>query len=308
MTSPNVTLLNPSPAPGTPEWRRIMTASKIAAVVGLSPYESRFHLWHSMAGQMVDEQESDAMAEGTIFEPAIRQCFRRKHPQFRVTDPDGMRVREDSPWLGATVDGLVFDAEANADAPPVAVLECKRSQAYEAWGTPGTDEIPNQYFCQVQTQMYVTDIRRAYVAAEICGRMTYYVVDYCHETAQALIDAAAAFMATLPGQPGERRPELDSDASTLECIRKLHPGINRDEKVQIGNELNAQLVSAKAALEEAKAADRHAKAQVLDLMGDARIGTAGGVPVVRRQPSGKAIALHVIKPQKAKNTDGVEAA
>ena len=32
--------------PGSDEWRKYMTASKIAAVMGHSPYESRFSLWH----------------------------------------------------------------------------------------------------------------------------------------------------------------------------------------------------------------------------------------------------------------------
>ena len=43
-------VLLPDLQPGSPDWQTRMTASKVAAVLGLSPWESRFSLWHRMSG------------------------------------------------------------------------------------------------------------------------------------------------------------------------------------------------------------------------------------------------------------------
>ena len=37
-----------APAPGSPEWQRLMTASKVAAVLGLSPWQSPRNLTEGM--------------------------------------------------------------------------------------------------------------------------------------------------------------------------------------------------------------------------------------------------------------------
>lgn len=37
-------LINDPPAPGTDEWRSILSASKIAAVLGISPWQSPYSL------------------------------------------------------------------------------------------------------------------------------------------------------------------------------------------------------------------------------------------------------------------------
>jgi len=42
--------LIPELEPGSAGWYQFMTASKVAAAMGLSPYESPFSLWHRMAG------------------------------------------------------------------------------------------------------------------------------------------------------------------------------------------------------------------------------------------------------------------
>jgi putative phage-type endonuclease len=286
------TVLNPSPAPGSPEWMRLMTASKVASVMRLSPYKSRMKLWLQMAGQIPPDEETDAMAEGTIFEPGIRDCFVRKHLEWLVTLPDGLHVRSDIPWAGATPDGYVKTPDG------MALLECKRSRTYWKWGKPGTDEVPMEYRCQAMWQMHITGIHRVYFSADICGQVSEYVVDYDVHDAEAMAAECHEFMGTLPGQPGERRPDIDADSSTYEAIRRLHPGIDPDEQVEVGAELGSEYMETKVALEEAERAHRLAKSHVLDLMGDARIGTTGGIKAFRRQPAGKNVALHTIK-QKA---------
>ena len=61
-----------APAPGTPAWRRYLTASKIGAVMRTSPWQTRFQLWHEMAGNIEPAPPHPAVLErGHILEPAV---------------------------------------------------------------------------------------------------------------------------------------------------------------------------------------------------------------------------------------------
>lgn len=61
-----------APAPGTPAWRRYLTASKISAVMRTSPWQTRFQLWHEMAGNIEPNPPHPAVLErGHILEPAV---------------------------------------------------------------------------------------------------------------------------------------------------------------------------------------------------------------------------------------------
>lgn len=52
-----------APAPGTPAWRRYLTASKISAVMRTSPWQTRFQLWHEMAGNIQPDPPHPAVLE-----------------------------------------------------------------------------------------------------------------------------------------------------------------------------------------------------------------------------------------------------
>lgn len=52
-----------APAPGTPAWRRYLTASKISAVMRTSPWQTRFQLWHEMAGNIEPSPPHPAVLE-----------------------------------------------------------------------------------------------------------------------------------------------------------------------------------------------------------------------------------------------------
>ncbi|MER2224040.1 MAG: hypothetical protein ABS976_20875, partial [Rhodococcus sp. (in: high G+C Gram-positive bacteria)] len=41
--------------PGSPEWLKLITASKIPSILGISRFKSQFSLWHEMAGNLPSE-------------------------------------------------------------------------------------------------------------------------------------------------------------------------------------------------------------------------------------------------------------
>jgi hypothetical protein len=56
--------------PGSPEWLRAITPSKVAAILGVSRWESPYSLWHRMKGTVPPEGPKDIFQIGHDYEPA----------------------------------------------------------------------------------------------------------------------------------------------------------------------------------------------------------------------------------------------
>jgi predicted phage-related endonuclease len=89
-----------------------------------------------------------------------------QHPDFRQCTQGRLYQRD---WAKCSLDAQAFDA----DGKPV-IIECKTGQNAGKW-----NPIPDRYYAQVQWQMYVTGIRRAYFSVLICGHQWFEkVVDF----------------------------------------------------------------------------------------------------------------------------------
>ncbi len=93
--------------PGSEAWLREMTASKVPAVLGLSPWESRFSLWYRMAGLVPAQDETAAMARGNYLEDAVARWVADQH---RLVIHEGLTWRNKArPWQVASPDLRVLD-------------------------------------------------------------------------------------------------------------------------------------------------------------------------------------------------------
>lgn len=139
------------------EWlaarRNTIGASELAAILGLSPWQSAFSVWAAKTNGITQE-ENAAMFFGSAAEPAIIEWYRRQHQEYRVEH------NQYKTWtrghLSATPDGFVKSGG-------VGLLECKTSGDW-AW-----DELPEHYYTQVQAQMYCTGLEYCVVAALFRG-------------------------------------------------------------------------------------------------------------------------------------------
>lgn len=223
------TAVLPAPAvlgwfePGTPDWHAARAngigGSEIAAVMGLSPYESRFSLWYRKQGLIGPVEESEEMYWGKEHEPAICRRFARTHPELDVTVAPTY-AHPDRPWQIANP-----DRHAGPD-----LFEAKTARDAEGWGTEGTAEIPVHYRSQCIHYMDVTGARRCWVGVLIAGsEYREYVVEYDPADALMQRQAGAEFMRTLAA--GER-PSIDGHSATYQAIRELPDGMD-DVDVEI---------------------------------------------------------------------------
>ena len=268
----------PELTPGNTAWAAVMTASKVAAVAGVSPWDSPLSVWHLLAGDIPPHGETAATTRGHRLEAALLAWWRDDNPNLTLTSGVTYRHRGE-PWRAATPDGVAWHRTRG----PVALVEAKTDAGGGGWGAAGTSEIPLHYAAQVQWQMDVTGVHHTTVVV-LGPRLEFDVfeVPYDSDAAAALRREAIEFIASVEeGRP----PPIDDSIATYTTLRELHPDIDRDLTVTIDDQTADEVLAAGAARRVAERGWRHAAARLAALMGDARTAvTTSGQPIARRQP------------------------
>jgi putative phage-type endonuclease len=276
--------------PGTPEWKAAraglcITATEIAAVLGLSPWMSRFTLWHKKAGlPHAPFTATPEMEWGVRLEPAVALKWADEHQDFGVEETGTWRHTERE-WQRATPDRLLTQR-----ARTTALLEVKTSPVGDEWGPSGSDVIPVHYRTQVQWQLDVLGVQVCHVAL-LVGGCDYreYVVEYDETDAKVMRGAAERFLDDV--RQGNR-PPIDGANDTYQTIRLQHEG-REDVEVEISAEHTADF---EIAQQQAKAADAElvrARGQLLDVIGTGRWAVHNGRRIATRtvNPDGTTHAL-----------------
>lgn len=266
----------------SPEWHAAratrLGGSEIAAVVGLSPWESYFSLWHRKAGLVDFDRDNDEMRAGTLLEPVIVGKFAADHPDWRVLPQPGSFHHADRDWQLANPDGIV-----NTPAG-LALFESKFSTFAEGFGEEGTDQVPEYYAVQAQWYLDVFSYRTMFLGLFVgaCAQFREYVI-HANPARQAYLrDAGAAFIASV--RDG-RRPPIDGHNATYETVRRLHPDIDGGS-IDLPAEVAEPFCRAKHAEAAAKAEVRRATSVLADAMGTTGKAFYDGRAIARRQARG----------------------
>ncbi|MCP3799769.1 YqaJ viral recombinase family protein [Allokutzneria sp. A3M-2-11 16] len=282
-------------APGSAEWFSARASglggSEIAAVLGLSPWESRFSLWHKKKGLAAPEPDNDAMRRGRLFEAVVAEWFAAEHPEYRVRRT-GTWASRHRPWQVATPDRLLSAVAGRA------LLEIKTATDTDKWGEPGTDEIPVHYRAQVMWQLDTLGLRRAHVAVLTSGlNFREYVVDWNLAEVEVLRTAGREFLDTIER---DERPDIDEHGATYRVVRELHPDID-DVEVEIEPALAERYRRTVAEHKSAEAAKQQATAEVLDALGSGRRAVVAGESIAIRVP-GRGDAPPSLRPSPIRST------
>lgn len=269
-----------SPAePGSPEWLQLVSASKIAAIVGLSRWESPYSLWHRMAGHLEPEEPRDEFTVGHAFEPALAELWKAENPGWRLSRGEVQYAR----------DGLGFPAVATLDRRASRgrsrrVVEFKTARSLEDWGDDFTDHAPDDYVAQVIWSMGITGWWKHPAHLVVMGpffRWHTYEIPFDPQVFLSLLDAARIFWQSI--RDGHE-PPLDDTVPTYECVRELHPEID-GSVVDVPAELAVDYLTAVEARKAAEKTERGHKSDLLARMGNAAVArTTGDLVVAKRTP------------------------
>lgn len=275
--------------PGSPEWLKLITASKIPSILGISRFKSQFSLWHEMVGNLPSEPigtaQQDDFDYGHAVELAAGEYWRFKNPGWRLSRGE-VQYTDDGFEFGnaATIDGRASRGSLRR------IAEIKTARDLAEWGDDGSGEVPADYAAQVIWQQRVTGFTAPanIVLWPQYGKPKIYVIEYSAQLAAAIVEAVRKWNASLAAS---EPPELDDTISTYETVRRLHPEIDGRE-VQLDPDLAADYLTAVADDKEITKRLRGLKTRVLDVMGNAQTAVVIDLKIATRTPGrGDSISL-----------------
>ncbi len=269
-------------ANGSQEWHDLRNepgavgGSDIAAITGLSTWESAITKWAKKTGQIPDEVTPNmSMKLGTILESPILNLFANEHPELEIFET-GTWANKENPWARSNPDGLYKDADGNWG-----IVEVKFSRDY--WSG-----VPQAYRAQVLWYMRIFGIKQAKLVALAGSSYMEFEIEWDEFEAQTLWDAAVRFRQACLDM---KMPYWDGSNSTLETIRALSPGIV-DTEVDL-DDLGMHYLNSVSDFEQANAKMTDLKARVINAMDGAKRGLIFGEHLLSlRSRAGGAPYLH----------------
>jgi len=242
-----------------------VTASEIAAVLGLSSFESPFSLYHRKRGDLGPQPDNDAMSLGRYLEAFVVSRFIEQRPDLDVTgDGRTLYASPDRRWQLATPDRLVCEAGGGLTA----VLECKTTASYDGWGYGG-DEIPVAYRCQVLWQMDVMAVTTGYVACLFLHtrKLRIYQLTLGGQELEDLevmrLEAGEFLRRVASGDP----PPVDWAPPTTAALKRLHNTTDGPDVIvpwKLGRDYQAACAAVKRAGQRKKLAENRIRERLGD--------------------------------------------
>ena len=250
------------PAPGTPEWRRMITASQAPAMLrdGLTGdylglgYTDAYSLYHDMAGTWTPEPPDEKlMARGHWMEASGREFWRWSNPGWRISRKEVAYSDPDLPFPNL----VTLDSRASRG-------RTRRSVEIKA---PRKDEgVHDKWLVQVTLQMRLSGIHAAdVVLMPQYGEERIIPVEYDEDLAEAIVADCAHFWGLLEaGTP----PDAGGSEHAAQILAALHPTPEREADTVLDQDVMDDLLTAWDRLAEAQAAAQAAENRVMQAMGD----------------------------------------
>jgi putative phage-type endonuclease len=269
-------------ANGSQEWHDLRNepgavgGSDIAAITGLSAWESAITKWAKKTGQIPDEVIPNmSMKLGTKLEAPILDLFADEHPELEIYET-GTWANKENPWARSNPDGLYKTADGEWG-----IVEVKFSRDY--W-----TGVPQAYRAQVLWYMRVFGIKQAKLVALAGSSYMEFDIEWDEFEAETLWDAAVRFRQACLDM---KMPYWDGSNSTLETVRALSPGIS-DTEVDL-DDLGMHYINSVTDFEKANTKMTELKARVIQAMDGAKRGLVYGEHLLSlRSRAGGAPYLH----------------
>lgn len=269
-----------------------LTSTDIPALFGLSPYKTRFQLWHEKAAAARGEfRENERMRWGRHLEAAIARAAAEQEgwvirpmkeyiriPELRLGSSFDFRILSAGvvPFDETAATTIASNGFSTPDTADDAHLEIKNVDFLafrDGWriGDDGFIEAPDHIEIQLQHQMLVSSLRRGFIVPLVGGNKLHVIEREADEaTHMAIRSEAAAFWQSIDeNRPPEPDMPADADA-VIRMNQYAAPGKFLDARgdadlASLVRKMHARKAEARAMEEEASVF----KAQILQLIGDA---------------------------------------
>lgn len=251
------------PKPGTSDWQRMITASKIPVILGLTPqWQTPSELWMIMSGLAEPEQlKGDHLDWGHVAEASLVDWWKYKNPGWRTGKGE----------IAYTDTALPFDNLATLDRRAVRgrahhIIECKTSIDAGLWDTE--EDLPGHVHTQVLTQQGISGIHRADVVSQLGSTVPrIFPVEWEPELWTGIVDHVKAFVDTL----GNAEPPMPP-ADLLDALKPEAPSI---EEIAVEYDAVADIIVLQSQIKDLEDELDHAKETLVEEYGGAKLTVDG---------------------------------
>lgn len=253
-----------------------ITSTEVSVLFNCCPYKTFFELWHEKRSKAITQIDAnERMVWGTRLQSAIARG---------IAEDNGWLIREKSEYI-RTAEKLGASFDFEVETPVKALLEIKNVDALQfrdGWIVDGDYvEAPPHIELQVQHQMLVSGISRAYIGALIGGNKVILIYRELDSAIAAEIKSrAAAFWETIESNK-EPNPVFPEDSAAVISLYN-HAEPNKCLLLQEGDEvigLVERYKEASALVKAHEEAKQEIKAQILMRIGDAEKAVAKGFSI-----------------------------
>lgn len=291
------------------DWRRGgVGASDVAAILGISPWDSPWSIWADRMGLLPPKDVTVEMEAGHWLERAIGPWFAHR-TGLAVVGEQVCCERPDS-IARCSADLFVAEKPPEFDGPFLpeevgGLAQIKTAGFGKKWET-----IPEHYQAQAQWEMYVTGLDVEFFAVLMGRRLDVHELQRDDADIALMVERVDEFWAehVVTGVP----PATDGHDATLRALAAAYPEATPGKSVElVGADLAAlqQWQDAKAAKSVAVALEKEAAAALEATLGDAEEATVAGERVLSwREQTRKSYVvqestfrvLRPVKPSKVK--------
>lgn len=234
-----------APKQGTEEWlawrKTGITATEAGSIVFPDTHNSPMTVYSNKLGlTKSDQSDPDGFMEwGHRIEDLLVAKFMENHPTFHSVEQGKLYARD---WAKCSLDAQCL----TEDGTP-AIIECKTGQNEAKWSP-----YPDRYYAQVQWQMYVTGIRKAYFSVLIRGHHYFErEVDFNAEFVVAMFEKCKYVWESIQSRtPPAKLGFFAADKDAISAIAGEH-----------GHTGAPQEVDKELALKYCELSERYAKAE-----------------------------------------------
>ena len=238
--------------------KKSIGASDIAGVVGLSQWKSPLSIYLDKTDQMpADDEENIAAELGLELEGFMRKKFVKymaKNEEINVSVKEVPYIlqHDNVNYFTATLDGIFKHPEKGK-----CILEIKTTSEFkrDAWKD---DNVPDDYYAQVQWQMMITDWEWCYLVYLIGNRtLDIKLIERNEEVIKNLTDKGKDFWENFVEKNIPPAPiGLDADASALKI---LYPEAIPESGIELTGKEATEMLKIIEEIEDEKSDEKAAK-------------------------------------------------
>jgi len=274
------------------EWlearRSFVGASEVATLFDLSPWMTRFELWHRKAGLIpIQEKQAKLTTWGQRLEAVIAEAV-CEEVGIEVVKPEPFTLHPRIAGMGASLDYLIVNNPQGEGT-----LEIKNTNDVKFRHAWRDGYGPIYYELQLQHQMACKELDWGMFGVFVGGNTLHTFIRYRHQpTIDLLEQAVKEFWQSLR----ENIPPPPYDPNDFETVKAIYPTTLPDKHTE---HTDAELIVTAQMLDrlqrQAKSLDRHIsklKARLLYAAQDAASARFGGLQLVTKTVKKKAFVVN----------------